>query len=182
MNAAATASAESASEGPPVGLREIFDAHHSFVYRSARRLGVPLTAVDDVVQETFIVVGRKLEEFEQRSSIRTWLFGIVMRVAHTQRRGEQRRLKRAAIVAQGAPQTTDPYVRREAADLLHRALAELADDRRAAFILADFEGLTAVEIAEELGVNLNTIYSRIRAARKQVEDVLRRIDAQGGAA
>jgi RNA polymerase sigma-70 factor (ECF subfamily) len=156
-------------------LREVFDAHHAFVYRSARRLGVPLTAIDDVVQETFIVVGRRLPEFEGRSSVRTWLFGIVMRVAHTERRGEARRQRRAAVVAAGDPQSTDPYARREAADTLHRLLEELDDDRRTAFILADCEGLTAVEISEELKVNLNTIYSRIRSARQQIAEALARL-------
>ncbi len=155
-------------------LREIFDDHYEFVYRSVRRLGVPLTHVDDVVQETFIVVGRRLDDFEGRSSIRTWLFGIAMRVANTQRRGEDRRRRRAAVAAESAPSETDPYARREAVDLLHRLLTELDDDRRAAFILADFEGMTAVEIAEGLGVNLNTVYSRIRAARKQVGEALQR--------
>jgi RNA polymerase sigma-70 factor (ECF subfamily) len=166
--------------GPPKGLRELFDAHHAFVYRSARRLGVPMTMVDDVVQETFIVAGRKLDEFEGRSSVRTWLFGIAMRVAHTQQRGEARRQRRAAVVAEGAPQHSDPFARREAADLLHRLLDDLDDERRAAFILADFEGMTAVEIAEGLGVNLNTVYSRIRSARKQVEQALERLQAREG--
>ena len=174
MNALAQPAPADAGSQTSRRVREIFDAHYEFVYRSVRRLGVPLTHVDDVVQETFIVVGRRLEDFEGRSSMRTWLFGIAMRVANTQRRGEDRRRRRAAVVAESAPSETDPYARREAADLLHRLLGELDDDRRAAFILADFEGMTAVEIAEGLGVNLNTVYSRIRAARKQVGEALLR--------
>lgn len=182
MTAPATVGAAPEPSGPPPGLREIFDAHHEFVYRSARRLGVPLTVVDDVVQETFIVAGRKLQEFEGRSSIKTWLFGITMRIAHTHRRSQSRRERRVAEAAIGAEATHDPYARREAADLLHRLLQELDDDRRAAFVLSDFEGMTAVEIADGLGVNVNTIYSRIRSARKQVEDALARLDrSQGGA-
>ena len=182
MTAPATAATPAHAAGPPPGLREIFDAHHEFVYRSARRLGVPLTIVDDVVQETFIVAGRKLAEFEGRSSIKTWLFGIAMRVAHTHRRGEARRERRAAVVAEDAEALHDPYAQREAADLLHRLLDELDDERRAAFVLADCEGMTAVEIAEGLGVNINTIYSRIRSARKQMEDALARLQAQEGGA
>jgi RNA polymerase sigma-70 factor, ECF subfamily len=182
MTAPATAATPARAAGPPPGLREIFDAHHEFVYRSARRLGVPLTIVDDVVQETFIVAGRKLAEFEGRSSIKTWLFGITMRVAHTHRRGEARRQQRAAVVAEGAAALHDPYAQREAADLLHRLLDELDDERRAAFVLADCEGMTAVEIAEGLGVNVNTIYSRIRSARKQIEEALARLQAREGGA
>ena len=77
---------EAPETAPPPALRALFEAHYDFVYRSALRLGVTQAAVDDVVQEAFIVAGRKLEAFEGRSSHRTWLFGIVMRVAHTERR------------------------------------------------------------------------------------------------
>lgn len=105
-----------------------------------------------------------------------------MRVAHTHRRGEARRERRAAVVAEDAEALHDPYAQREAADLLHRLLDELDEERRAAFVLADCEGMTAVEIAEGLGVNVNTIYSRIRSARKQMEDALARLHAQEGGA
>lgn len=167
------------AEAPPSELRVLFDEHYDFVLRSAMRLGVASAAVDDVVQETFIVAGRKLASFEGRSSVRTWLFGILMRVAHTERRGERRRQRRAAVAIESATTSEDPYARREAADLLHRLLATLDDDRRAAFILADVEGLTAVEIAEGLGVNVNTIYARIRAARKHLADAHRRLVEEG---
>lgn len=167
------------AEGPPSELRALFDEHYDFVLRSAMRLGVASAAVDDVVQETFIVAGRKLASFEGRSSVRTWLFGILMRVAHTERRGERRRQRRAAVAIESATMSEDPYARREAADMLHRLLATLDDDRRAAFILADVEGLTAVEIAEGLGVNVNTIYARIRAARKHLAEAHRQLVEEG---
>ena len=173
MSAAEATRASSAV--PPSELRALFDEHYDFVLRSALRLGVATAAADDVVQETFIVAGRKLGTFEGRSSVRTWLFGILMRVAHTERRGELRRQRRAAVAIEGSTTTEDPYARREAADVLHRLLATLDEDRRAAFILADVEGLTAVEIADGLGVNLNTIYARIRAARKQLAEAHRRL-------
>jgi RNA polymerase sigma-70 factor (ECF subfamily) len=162
-------------------VRVLFDAHHDFVWRSARRLGIGEAEVDDVVQEVFIVAGRKVEAFEGRSSIRTWLFGIAMRVAHTHRRSRDRRLRRVAAYAHTAPTVGDPYARADAADLLHRLLDELDDDRRTAFVLADLEGLTAAEIAAELGVNANTIASRIRSARKRMEDALERLEGEGGA-
>lgn len=174
------AAATEASKGtPPPELRALFDEHYDFVFRSALRLGVSRAAVDDVVQETFIVAGRKLDTFEGRSSVRTWLFGITMRVAHTERRGELRRQRRAAVALESARELDEPFERREAADTLHRLLATLDDDRRAAFILADVEGLTAVEIASGLDVNVNTIYARIRAARTQLADAYRALSAEG---
>ncbi len=176
---AAAHATQAPADAPPAELRALFDEHYNFVLRSAMRLGVASAAVDDVVQETFIVAGRKLAGFEGRSSVRTWLFGVLMRVAHTERRGEHRRQRRAAVAIESATTSEDPYARREAADLLHRLLATLDDDRRAAFILADVEGLTAVEIAEGLGVNVNTIYARIRAARKQLAEAHRKLVEEG---
>jgi RNA polymerase sigma-70 factor (ECF subfamily) len=171
-----TVAAEAAEE-----LRALFDTHHDFVWRSVRRLGIGSDAVDDVVQEVFIVAGRKLDAFEGRSSVRTWLFGIAMRVAHTHRRSQQRRLRRAAAYAETTPTIGDPYARADAVDLLHRLLDDLDDDRRAAFVLADLEGLTAAEIAEELGANPNTISSRIRAARQHLERaVAQHVEREGG--
>ena len=162
-------------------LREIFDAHHDFVWRSVRRLGIGLGDVDDVVQETFIVAGRKLSSFEGRSSVRTWLFGIAMRVAHTHRRSLERRRRRAGVYARGQRKQTDPHSRTDAVDLLAALLGELDEARRTAFVLADLEGCTAAEIAAEQGINVNTIYARIRSARKQLEEALSQwVEREGG--
>lgn len=170
---------EAPETAPPPALRALFETHYDFVYRSALRIGVTQAAVDDVVQEAFIVAGRKLEAFEGRSSHRTWLFGIVMRVAHTERRGELRRQRRAAVAVESSPALDEPFERRDAVDTLHRLLGLLDEDRRAAFILADVEGMTAVEIADGLGVNVNTIYARIRTARKQLADGYRELSQEG---
>ena len=175
----AVEASEAPPGAPPPELRALFDEHYDFVHRSALRLGVTRAAVDDVVQEAFIVAGRKLPSFEGRSTVRTWLFGILMRVAHTERRGEMRRRRRAAIAVESAPSVDEPFERRDAAETLHRLLQVLDEDRRAAFILADVEGLTAVEIAEGLGANVNTIYARIRAARKQLSAAYQELLKEG---
>lgn len=175
----AASSTEASETAPPAALRALFEEHYDFAYRSALRLGVTQAAVDDVVQEVFIVAGRKLEAFEGRSSIRTWLFGILMRVAHTERRGELRRQRRAAVAVEASPTLDEPFERMDTVDTLHRLLALLDEDRRAAFILADVEGMTAVEIAAGLGANVNTIYARIRAARKQLADSYRELSQEG---
>ena len=64
----------------PVTFLDLYEAHLSFVWNGVRRLGVPESAIEDVVQEVFLVVHRKLGEFEGRSSMRTWLFGIALLV------------------------------------------------------------------------------------------------------
>src|SRR5262245_51753387 len=72
-------------------LAEVYETQFDFVWRSARRLGVASLHVDDVVQEVFLVVFRRLAEFEGRSSLKTWLFGITRRVVRDHRRSARRK-------------------------------------------------------------------------------------------
>jgi RNA polymerase sigma-70 factor, ECF subfamily len=69
----------------PPSLEATYDAYFPVVWRSVQRLGVPTAQADDVVQEVFLVVHRKLEGFEGRSSLKTWLYGITLRVARAYR-------------------------------------------------------------------------------------------------
>src|SRR4051812_35575573 len=72
-------------------FREVYDENFAFVWRAVANRGVPAAAMDDVVQEVFLVVHRKLDDFEGRSTLRTWLGGIVRRVVadHKKKRGNQ---------------------------------------------------------------------------------------------
>jgi RNA polymerase sigma-70 factor (ECF subfamily) len=158
-------------------LAQLYSEHFAFVWRSARRLGVPLNAVDDAVQDVFLVAYRKLGEFEGRSSLRTWLFGIARKVARDYRRARSPEARDAADL--DALPTTDsgPLLlaeRAQSARLLQALLDELEEDRREAFILVDLEELSVPEAAEALGVNLNTLYSRVRAARQDLSKALAR--------
>jgi RNA polymerase sigma-70 factor (ECF subfamily) len=179
------AEAEAPAE-PPGDLARIYEEHFDFVWRSARRLGVPDSAVDDVVQEVFIVVHRQLASFEGRSSMKTWLFGIVRNVVLRQRRSWARRreeaLEESAVAADAAP-ADEHLAEREARRVLHALLAGLDDDKRAVFVLAELEQMSAPEIAEATGLKLNTVYSRLRLARAEMEKALERHRARerGGA-
>jgi RNA polymerase sigma-70 factor (ECF subfamily) len=168
-------------------LAEVYEQHFEFVFRCALRLGVPRDEAPDVVQDVFLVVHRRLGDFEARSSLRTWLFGILRRVASDRRRRAYRRREcpraevEAPALADCCPERCAE--RREAARLLHAILAELSEEKREVFILSELEQLSAPEIAEAVGANLNTIYARIRAARRDFERALARRrarDAFGG--
>lgn len=167
-----------------VTLEEIYDAHFDFVWRNVRRLGVPPAYVDDAVQDVFIVVHRKLAEFEGRSSLRTWLFGIVLRVAHDHRRTARRKGldgRREDSETVSEPTESGPLeraARSEAAQILHRFLDDLDDDKRVVFMLSELEQMTAPEVAETLGVPLNTVYSRLRAARLAFDETVSRLRAR----
>jgi len=157
------------------GLREIFSENADFVWSALRRLGVQEADVDDALQEVFLVVYRKLENYEERGLIRSWLFAISRQVASHYRRGQQRTQRREeGVVTSSSP--SDPHelvARREAAHMVTSFLQELNADQREVFYLADIEGLTAPEIAAALGVKLNTVYGRLRLARKRFERALR---------
>jgi RNA polymerase sigma-70 factor (ECF subfamily) len=141
------------------------------VWRVLRRLGVSERDVEDVCQEAFLVVHRRLDEFEGRSSLRTWIYGICARVASEHRRRPHLRLEALGEAPPDgsvpAPQHDD-LERRRALEQLDRALGELDDDKRAVFVLYELEELPMSEIAETLGCPLQTAYSRLHAARRVV--------------
>lgn len=156
----------------------VYDEHFEFVWRSARRLGVPEASLDDVVQDVFVTVYRRLPDFEGRSQLKTWIFGILRHTISDLRRG-QRRKPTSALEQEPAdarePSPQDAAVRAEGLKLLHEALASLADEQREIFVLAELEQLSSPEIAAALDVNLNTVYSRLRAARQEFEAALKRL-------
>lgn len=161
-------------EGRPT-FEEVYEAHHGFVFRSALRLGVDDASVDDAVHDVFLVAHRRLEEFEGRSSLRTWLFAITLRIAQRYRRTRMRKERREDAYAAATPDaTTDAYARSEAAQTLHRLLGALDDKKRTVFILSELEGMTAPEIAEAFDLALPTVYSRLRAARLELERAVER--------
>lgn len=161
----------------------IYREHFRFVWRTVKRLGLEGAAIDDVVQEVFLVVHRRLDTFEERSSAKTWLYGIVRRVVADHRRTLRRKPGLSSDASREGELEAMPGVEQgpeasaemaERVRLLHRLLAELDDDKREVFVLSELEGLTMAEIAEALDANPNTIASRLRAARREFEAALER--------
>jgi RNA polymerase sigma-70 factor, ECF subfamily len=158
-------------EGLMADFEAIYREHHDFVWRSLYHLGVHESAVDDALQEVFLVVHRRLVDFDGRTSLRNWLYGIARRVASDHRRRAQRVRARLVVVrdpdAHPAPEVA--FGRFSAAEDVKRFLDDLDDDKREVFVLAEIEGMTAPEIAEAIGANVNTVYARLRAARLRFE-------------
>lgn len=181
----ARASAQPTPEGEPEPTRSSFDQvyeeHFDFVWANLRRMGVRPSQLEDAAQDVFIVVHRQLGGFEGRSSVRTWIAGVAWRVASEYRRHESR--KGAEPLPEELPAPgPDPHraaVHAEAVRLLDELLQRLDHDKRAVFVLADIEGLTVPDIAGALGVNLNTVYARLRAARKIFERALQQRNGSG---
>lgn len=153
---------------------DIFERHHDFVWRSLRYLGVAGHAVDDATQDVFIVVHRRLGEFDVRLSMRSWLFGIARRIADKYRVRMARTAGLRVLPDPGAPLPDEALARREAASVLEAFLSELPAEQREVFVLAELEGLSAPEIATAVDAKLNTVYSRMRLARRAYERMLGR--------
>jgi RNA polymerase sigma-70 factor, ECF subfamily len=157
----------SAPQVPP--FETIYDTYFPYIWRSVQRLGVPSSQVDDVVQEIFLVVHRRLGDFESRSTIRTWLYGIALRVARVHRsRYRRTQAEPLDVEVLRAPDATRPdeqAANAEAVLLVNAVLDELEDEQREVFVLAELEQLSVPEIARALEVKLNTVYSRLRLAR-----------------
>lgn len=163
-------------------LPELVREHTPYVWRVLRSLGVRDTDLDDVCQETFIVVHRRLHTFEGRASLRSWMYGIALRVVSDYRYKAHRR--REVLTAE--PPETGTFAPQEAAlegkrawQLIDSVLARLSAEQREVFVLYELEELSMREVCESIGCPLQTAYSRLHSARKQVQDGLKRLRAAG---
>jgi RNA polymerase sigma-70 factor, ECF subfamily len=163
-------------------VEHVYEAHVDFVWRSARSLGVREANIDDVVQEVFVVVQRRLAEFEGRSDIKTWLFGITRRVvrAHIRQlvRSRAQTETSADLVDPNAPCAESQLATLEGARLLYALLEELDPDLREVFVLSELEEMSGPAIAEALELELSNVYARVRRARLAFDATLRRYRAK----
>jgi len=175
------AEGSNAGSGGPVDLPDfatIYDRHFAFVWRLAANSRVPQSHLDDVVQEIFLVIHRRLGSFEGRSSLRTWIAAITRNTVKEFLRRKRHQLLGSEIDPDtSASETLNPVQQLEAvaaAQLLDKFLDELPEEQREVFILAEVEQMTANEIASILEANPNTVRTRLRAARMSVQASLAR--------
>jgi RNA polymerase sigma-70 factor (ECF subfamily) len=177
MDAMPSIDLEHAGTGGAVVFERVFEEHGHYVWRALRRLGVADVDADDVCQDVFLVVHRKLGTFQRGASLRSWLYGICLRVASDYRKRSHRRREQLveSVSSEGmdAPQEEE-LERHRALARLDEALDELDDDKRAVFVLFELEQVPMTEVAEAAGCPLQTAYSRLYAGRKIVEAALAR--------
>jgi RNA polymerase sigma-70 factor, ECF subfamily len=164
------APATTATEPGRAAFRDIYEQEFAYVWRTLRRLGVATGELEDAVHDVFVVVHRRFDDFDAARPSRPWLFGIAYRVASDRRRRATgveipARDDEVLAVADGGPSPEAHLAAAQARRRVHRALAELPIDQRAVIVMHDLEGHSAPEVAEALGVPLNTVYSRLRLAR-----------------
>ena len=158
------------SVGEELEFDAVYRANVALVWRYLRRAGVPESMVEDATQEVFLIFHRRRDEFRGASSVRTWLLGIARGVAANVRRGRQRFLRRLASrrATPDLREIEDPEQRAariQAHALVEAFLDTLSEPQREVFELIEIEGLKQREVAELLELSINTVGSRLRAAR-----------------
>ena len=166
---------------PPVcsaaEFRTLFDQQVDFVWRVLRRYGVPDRELEDVCQEVFLIVFRKLGEFEGRSTLRTWIYSIAARVALVSRRKAY--VKRELLESPVDEPRTEANqeelaTQRRALTLVDEVLSAMDPEKREAFVLYELEGMSVAEVAAAVGVPENTALYRLHRAREELAQRLKR--------
>jgi len=159
---------------------EIYNSYFGFVWSCTRRLGVGEAEMDDVVQEIFIVVHSRLSTLQQPDSLRSWIYGIIRRSVSTYHRAKRTKITSTTLSSEPEiqyPQQPSPQQLAEQSDqvqLLWSLLEKIDAPKREVFVLTEIDELTAPEIAAAIDVPINTVYSRLRAARQELEEALQR--------
>jgi RNA polymerase sigma-70 factor (ECF subfamily) len=180
LPATATAHPERVANEPAApSFEELYGEYFSFVWRALWRLGVPSASLADATQDVFVVIHRRLADLHGRQVARSWVYGIVVRVAQDYRRALRRRDVSSAAEPDRLADSRllDAHAQLElgeAVATLNLLLETLSDEQREVLVLSQLEQLSVPEIAELLGANVNTVYTRLRAARLDFERALAR--------
>ena len=180
------AAGDVASARAPLDFSRVYEAWFDPCLRWLRALGIPDADLEDVGQEVFVVVRRKLAGFEG-DRLAPWLYRITARTAsdHRRRAWFRRLWTRGSridfdVLSSGAEGPAEALERREAQRLLDGILARMSEKRRVAFSLYEIEGYSGEEIAQLLAVPVATVWTRLHHARKEfLERVAELKDEEG---
>jgi RNA polymerase sigma-70 factor (ECF subfamily) len=167
----------------PRDFDAIFAQEFSYVWRTLGRLGIREPDREDLANEVFFQIYRRLPTFDFERPLRPWLFAFAFRIASGHRRLARNRLEQSlelSEVVDGAPRADESMERRESQELVDRGLESLELGQRAVFVLFEIDGCAMPEIATALAIPLNTAYSRLRLARARFAAAVRRIKFQQG--
>ena len=160
-------------------LRAIFRREAPYVWNTLRFLGVQERDLEDLTHDVFIVVHRRLGDYDPARPIRPWLFGIALRIAMRYRTLARHRVEvmpgSMVDIADDRPTPEVELRHAQARAVVASAIAELTEDHRAIFVLVELQGEAITEVAAGLDLPLNTVYSRLRRARAQFRDIVTRL-------
>lgn len=185
VSAAGVPTAGVPARGAPVAEVD-YAALARLAWRALVRLGVPEDGIADAVQDTLLVVHRRVAEFRGQSSLETWVYSIVLRVASDHRKRARRRHNvidpSAGLPVDAASALPSPFeqlVERDAARVVLQLLDELPQPQRDVFVLVELEELTLEAAARALGIFGTTCQSRLRSARRAFNSAVARESQRG---
>lgn len=160
------------NDGDVSALGVLYDRYEQDIRRVLVRLGVPLSDVEDLVQETFLEIPRCARNYDGRRNARPWLIGLSVNQARRYKHSLRVVWRNLTAWARepGAPLPTPEELteRAIAADLARRALARLSIKKREVFTLVVLEGLPGEEVAAMLGIPTATVWTRLHHARREL--------------
>ncbi len=163
-----------ASEGSTEAFESIYKEYSGFVYNVAFRVVKNIDEAQEVTQDVFLTVYRKLKSFKFKSSFKTWVYRIAVNMAIDHARKSSREQDHAVQYENNNKlnKAIDPVgenIEREQQEKTISTLLEaLSPDQRVCIVLRSVEGLSYQEIAESLNININTVRSRLKRAREKL--------------
>ncbi len=163
-----------AAEGDSDAFGEILKCYGDMVFNVSLRVLRNREDAEEVTQDVFLLLHRKLKGFEGRSSLKTWIYRITMNAALYRARGRDRMRKRTVTYDEQHSSNDqivmpDDSVGKEYAQhTVTRLLGLLSVDQRACVVLRSIEGLSYEEIAKTLGIALSAVRSRLKRAREKM--------------
>jgi len=166
-------------QGDPRAFEELVIAYQHRVFGVALRMLGSRAEAEEAAQEVFLRAHRAIADFRGDAKLSTWLYAIASRLCMNRLTSGERRLLREgeetlARIPSGHASPADELERSERDAALHRAIAELSDERRMVVVLRDLEGLSYEEIASALDLELGTVRSRLHRARMDLKEKLER--------
>jgi RNA polymerase sigma-70 factor (ECF subfamily) len=163
--------------GDAAALAELFQRHGARVARVlSRARGVDSSDLEDLVQTTFLEVGRCARSFDGRSAVGTWILAVALNLARNHVRGEVRRrsfLSAFAAAPRPPVRVPDDHAsRRQVIERLRVAVASLPERLLTVFVLIDVEGLKGCEVARALGIPEGTVWRRLHEAHERLRDLM----------
>lgn len=168
-----------AAAGDMQAFEAIYQATSAFVYNVALRVTGNREDAEDVTQEVFLTMHHKLGEFRFQSSLKTWAYRITVNAAIN---ASKKRSRGATVAIDDVPfegaveSAVHAAADREANEGLVNALLDsLNEDQRACVTLRSIEGLSYEDIARVLGVNINTVRTRLKRAREKMMEMRKKV-------
>lgn len=163
---------QKAAEGDVAAFEQIYRAFSAFVYTIVLKIVHNRADADDITQEVFTTVYKKLKQFQYRASIKTWMYRIAVNLAinrwhqikkEADRTADYDPLLVADSVSSDAPAELEKGDKQQ---LIQRLLDRLNPEQKSCIMLREMQGLSYQEIAETLRININTVRSRLKRARE----------------